>query len=135
MESPAYFAETPKWQIIDEIRWRVRTGAPWRDVPVEYAPSPTLSRWVRRWQRNGTWPAVLAVPQAHADAARKISWMVSVDSTISRAHQHAAGARRDGGGQKEPPGWVASEPDDHGLGCSRGGWTTKTHLGRVRSRP
>ncbi|MFI1676412.1 hypothetical protein [Streptomyces sp. NPDC020607] len=30
--------------------------------------------------------------------------------------------------QKEPPGGVAVEPDDHGLGRSRGGLTTKLHL-------
>lgn len=30
--------------------------------------------------------------------------------------------------QKEPPGGVATEPDDHGLGRSRGGLTTKLHL-------
>lgn len=30
--------------------------------------------------------------------------------------------------QKEPPGGVAVEPDDHGLGRSRGGLTTKPHL-------
>jgi len=40
-----------------------------------------LYRWFRRWQRDGTWAAVLAVLQAHADAAWKISWMVSMDST------------------------------------------------------
>lgn len=58
-----------------------------------------------------------------------ITWDVSVDSTIARAHQHAAGARRDGQAQKEPPGGVGEpEPPDHGLGRSRGGWTTKLHL-------
>jgi hypothetical protein len=41
-------------------------------------------------------------------------WTVSVDSTISRAHQHAAGARRDGETQKEPPGGRQAEPADHG---------------------
>ncbi|WUX57263.1 transposase [Streptomyces niveus] len=51
-----------------------------------------------------------------------------MDSTICRAHQHAAGARRDGQTQKEPPGGHQDEPDDHGLGRSRGGWTTKIHL-------
>jgi transposase len=52
-----------------------------------------------------------------------------VDSTINRAHQHAAGARTRGDAQKEPPGGVGeSEPDDHALGRSRGGWTTKLHL-------
>ncbi|WP_203756879.1 IS5 family transposase, partial [Actinoplanes cyaneus] len=30
--------------------------------------------------------------------------------------------------QKEPPGGVHTEPDDHALGRSRGGLTTKTHL-------
>jgi transposase len=121
----------PRWtkrQIIDGIRWRVRTGSPWRDVPAEYPPWPTLYRWFRCWQREGAWTAILSVLQAQADAAGKIGWTVSVDSTISRAHQHAAGARRDARGQKQPPGGVGTEPDDHGLGRSRGGWTTKTHL-------
>lgn len=30
--------------------------------------------------------------------------------------------------QAEPPGGTADEPDDHGLGRSRGGFTTKVHL-------
>ena len=52
----------------------------------------------------------------------KLSWQVSVDSTTSRAHVHAAGARRDS------VDLVAGEPDHHALGRSRGGWSTKTHL-------
>jgi hypothetical protein len=78
--------------------------------------------------------SVLAALQTAADAAGKIGWTVSVDSTVSRAHQHAAGARRDGHLQKEPPGGVATEPDDHGLGRSRGGFTTKTHLACEQGR-
>jgi transposase len=127
----------PRWtrrQILDGIRWRVRTGAPWRDVPTVYPPWQTLYRWFRRWQREGTWAAILARLQARADAAGLIGWTVSVDSTISRAHQHAAGARRDGDAQKEPPDGVQAEPGDHGLGRSRGGWTTKTHLACEQGR-
>ncbi|MCW3820929.1 transposase, partial [Micromonospora sp. DR5-3] len=48
----------PKWekrQLIDGIRWRIRIGAPWRDVPAEYAPWPTVYGLFRRWQRDGTW--------------------------------------------------------------------------------
>ncbi|WP_405959359.1 IS5 family transposase [Streptomyces sp. NBC_00868] len=30
--------------------------------------------------------------------------------------------------QKEPPGGIATEPEDHGLGRSRGGLSTKLHL-------
>ena len=53
---------------------------------------------------------------------------VPVDSTVARAHQHAAGARKRGDLQAEPPGGVQDEPADHGLGRSRGGLTTKVHL-------
>ncbi|MFB6514158.1 hypothetical protein ACFCW4_06840 [Streptomyces virginiae] len=51
-------------------------------------------------------------------------WDLSVDSTVCRAHLHAAGARKQGDLQKEPPGGVFTEPRDHGLGRSRGGFTT-----------
>jgi hypothetical protein len=63
-----------------------------------------------------------------ADAAGRIVWDVSVDSTIARAHQHAAGARQNPDAQTEPPGGVSAEPADHALGRSRGGLTTKLHL-------
>ncbi|TDU73502.1 DDE family transposase [Streptomyces sp. KS 21] len=66
--------------------------------------------------------------QSLADAKGAITWDLTVDSTVSRAHQHAAGARRQGDLQKEPPGGVFAEPGDHGLGRSRGGFTTKLHL-------
>jgi transposase len=127
----------PKWskrQIIDGIRWRVRTGTPWRDVPEAYPPWQTLYDWFRRWQRDGTWAKILAELQADADAAGRIDWAVSVDSTVSRAHQHAAGARRAGHLQKEPPGGLQTEPADHGLGRSRGGLTSKTHLACEQGR-
>ncbi|GAB3862197.1 IS5 family transposase [Dactylosporangium cerinum] len=121
----------PKWdrrQLSNGMRWRIRVGAPWRDVPAEYAPWQTIYGLFRRWQRDGTWDTVLAAAQATADAAGRIDWGVSVDSTTSRAHQHAAGARHNGHLQKEPPGGVHDEPADHALGRSRGGLTTKTHL-------
>jgi hypothetical protein len=47
---------------------------------------------------------------------------------VARAHQHAAGARRRGDLQAEPPGGVADEPAVQGLGRSRDGLTTKVHL-------
>ena len=115
-------------QLINGIRWRVRTGSPWRDVPACYGPWQTVYGLFRRWQRDGTWDQVLASLQAAADAAGRICWQVSVDSTVCRAHQHAAGARRDGGTQREPPGGRKAEPGDHGLGRSRGGFSTKVHL-------
>src|SRR5438270_11022015 len=103
---------------VDGIRWRVRTGAPWRDVPDCYGHWRSVYGLYRRWQRDGTWARILTGLQGQADAVGLITWDVSVDSTIARAHQHAAGARRRPDAQVEPPG---DEPDDHGLGRSRGG--------------
>ncbi|MFD3473007.1 IS5 family transposase [Streptomyces sp. NPDC058682] len=117
-----------RWQLIDGIRFRVRTGIPWRDVPTEYGPWGRVYDLFRRWQRDGTWQWIFAALQARADAKDLITWDINVDSTVCRAHQHAAGARKRGNLQKEPPGGVASEPADHGLGRSRGGLTTKLHL-------
>ncbi|MEU1557435.1 IS5 family transposase [Streptomyces scabiei] len=114
-------------QLVDGIRWRARTGAPWRDIPERYGPWDRVYDLFRRWQRNGTWKRILEQLQAEADAKGLITWDVSVDSTIARAHQHAAGARKRDL-QKEPPGGVDVEPDDHGLGRSRGGLTTKLHM-------
>jgi transposase len=127
-KKPGRPPERTKRQLIDGIRWRTRTGAPWRDVPPAYGPWQTVYGLFRRWQRNGTWRAILTALQGRADAAGLITWDVSVDSTVARAHQHAAGARRRGDLQAEPPGGIEAEPADHGLGRSRGGLTTKVHL-------
>ncbi|MFE9468227.1 IS5 family transposase [Streptomyces virginiae] len=118
----------PRRQLIDGIRFRFRTGVPWRDVPVEYGPWNRVYDVFRRWQRNGTWHRILTLLQSLADAKGAITWDLSVDSTVCRAHRHAAGARKQGDLQKEPPGGIVTELHDHGLGRSRGGFTTKLHL-------
>lgn len=89
-------AKWSKRQLIDGIRWRVRVGAPWRDVPAWYGPWPTVYDLFRRWQRAGIWAQIVAGLQARADAAGVITWDVSVDSTVARVHQHAAGAVKRG---------------------------------------
>lgn len=123
-----------KWtkrQLIDGIRWRARTGAPWRDVPARYGTWQRVYGLFRAWQRAGVWAQILSRLQGLAEAKSLITWDVSVDSTIARAHQHAAGARRHPDRQKEPAG---EEPADHGLGRSRGGLTTKLHLACEQGR-
>ncbi|WP_412075585.1 transposase [Streptomyces xanthophaeus] len=42
-------------RLIDGVRWRVRTGVPWRDLPCEYGPWRTVYGLFRRWQREGVW--------------------------------------------------------------------------------
>jgi transposase len=96
---PAKPGRPPKWtkrQLIDGIRWRTRVGSPWRDVPDRYGPWQNVHGLFRRWQRDGTWTRILTGLHAPADAAGLITWDVSVDTTITRAHQHTAGARKMG---------------------------------------
>ncbi|WP_406460536.1 transposase [Streptomyces sp. NBC_01622] len=97
--------------LIDGIRWRTRTGAPWRDVPERYGPWDRAYHLFRRWQRDGTWARIVTRLQAEvarADAQGLIMWEVSVDSTIAQAHQHAAGACKKGQSRRNRP--AASTP-------------------------
>ncbi|MFF3878333.1 IS5 family transposase [Streptomyces sp. NPDC001978] len=89
----------PTWarrQLIDGIRFRVRTGVPWRDLPAEYGPWGWVYDLFRRWQRDGTWRRIFTALQARADARELITWdiSVSVDSTVCRAHNPVAGPRK-----------------------------------------
>lgn len=91
--------------MVEAICWRLRTGAPWRDLPERFGPWQTV--WTRfdRWSADGTWALLLKAAQQHADEADELGWDVSVDSSIVRTHQHAAGARKavpnDTGGPNE----------------------------------
>lgn len=96
----------PTWsrrQLIDGIRFRVRTGIPWRDMPAEYGPWGRAYDLFRRWQRDGTWQRIFTVLQAQAGAKDLITWDLNVDSTVVRAHQHAAGARKGGTCRRSRP--------------------------------
>ncbi|MGM9337641.1 IS5 family transposase [Streptomyces murinus] len=140
-------------QVIDGILHRVRTGVQWRDLPERFGPWKTVYERHRQWSADGTWERLLQQVQAEADAAGELEWDISVDSTIVRAHQHAAGARNrsaanyllKGGRASRTPGRDAVAESrrppggggagSEGLGRSRGGFTTKLHLsadGRCR---
>lgn len=83
-------------RVLNGIVWKFRTGTAWRDVPEWYGPWATLHTRFRRWAADGTFERMLHAARSRADAAGDIDWPVSVDSTIVRAHQHAAGARKRG---------------------------------------
>jgi transposase len=69
----------------------MRTG-----VPERYGPWKTCYERYRRWAADGTWARVKQRVVARAEANGDIDWDAQVDSTIVRAHQHGAGARRGG---------------------------------------
>jgi transposase len=106
---------------LEAIAWKYRTCSPWRDLPDELGSCKTAHKRLIRWAVDGTWERILAAVLAAADKSDDIGWTVSVDSTVCRAHQHAAGARKTGTSDR-------AEPNDHGLGRSRGGLSTKVHL-------
>ncbi|MFI2415739.1 IS5 family transposase [Streptomyces sp. NPDC018947] len=108
-------------QVVNGMVYKIRTGISWRDLPERYGPWQTVYTRFRRYAIDGVFTRALQQIQARADAAGDIDWLVQIDSTIVRAHQHAAATGRKGGD-------TGDEPDDHALGRSRGGLTTKVHL-------
>jgi len=75
------------------VLWWRRTGVPWRELPVEFGSWKTVFNRFDRWAKRGKWKDLLDALQTDRDD----EWH-SVDSTIHRAHQHAAGAK--GGKQR-----------------------------------
>lgn len=89
-------------RIVNGILWILRTGAPWEDLPERYGTRGTVSSRYYRWRRAGVWDRIFAALQQQADADGTLDWTIHfVDSTIVRAHQHAAGAKK--GIQKRKP--------------------------------
>ncbi|RHW29040.1 IS5 family transposase [Nocardioides immobilis] len=85
-------------QVVEAVIYRFRTGIAWRDLPASFGPWQTACKRHHRFSTDGTWDKIHARLLAEADADGEIEWMVSVDSTINRAHQHATNATR-----TEPP--------------------------------
>lgn len=100
-------------RIIDGILWIARTGAPWNDLPSRYGPVGTVSSRFYRWRQAGIWQRLLEALQARADRQGRVDWTLHfVDSTIVRAHQHAAGAHKAGG---EKGGSATRRSADHAV--------------------
>ncbi|WP_238010774.1 IS5 family transposase [Dactylosporangium sp. AC04546] len=132
-----------RWQdhrtVISGILFRERTGIPWRDLPARFGNWKTVYQRKRRWALDGTWQRIAERLRLDADLDDGDDWTLGIDSSVVRAHQHAAGARH-----QPPAGPVktvtatipeqAAEPE--ALGRSRGGFSTKLHLAADRrSRP
>src|SRR4051794_21198419 len=73
---------------IDAVLWIAKTGAPWRDLPERFGNFNSVWRRFDRWARKGRWQKIF---QHFQD--EDLEWLV-LDSTIIRAHPHAAGAKK-----------------------------------------
>ena len=108
--------------VINAILWILHTGAPWRDLPRDtYGPWQTAYERFNRWSKDGTWVRIIEALQMRLDEKGKIDWnLFCVDGSSIRASRDAAGA--------SPTDGTATEPPDHALGFSRGGFGSKIHL-------
>lgn len=73
---------------IEAVLWWRRTGVPWRDLPTEFGRWKTVFNRFDRWSKKGKWDRLFAALRTDVDG----EWH-SLDSTINRAHQHAAGGK------------------------------------------
>jgi len=73
---------------VDAVLWLVRAGAPWRDLPEQFGKWNSVFQRFRRWAKKGDWERIFNALIENPDFEYLI-----IDSTIVRAHQHAAGAK------------------------------------------
>lgn len=86
-----------------------KTSVPWRDLPSSFGKWDTAYHRFNAWCEKGRWQRIFEALQDP-----DLEWMM-IDSTVIRAHQHAAGLNTGG--------------NDEDLGRSRGGFGTKIHAG------
>jgi transposase len=82
---------------INAVLWIAKTGAPWRDLPERFGPWGSVWKRFDRWAKKGVWERVFEALQDP-----DLEWMI-IDSTVVRAHQHAAGKK---GGKPVKPSAV-----------------------------
>lgn len=92
-------------RFIDALVWMARSGARWRDLPQRFGPYQTVKRRYYRWIENGTIETIFQALASEAD----FEWL-QIDTTVIRAHKHAAGAplKR---GMLHPRDWVVPGAD------------------------
>jgi len=75
-------------RFVNAVLWMARTGSPWRDLPERFGNWNSVYVRFNRWSRAGVWEDLFEELQ---DPDLKT---LIVDSTMVRAHHHAAGAKK-----------------------------------------
>ncbi len=103
-----------------------RTGAPWRDLPERFGPWGSAWKRFDRWGAKGVWERVFEALQGP-----DLEWIV-LDSTVVRAHQHAAGAVKKGAPTR--PSAAPGAGSGPGSTSSSTPWATRSNSSRRRAR-
>ena len=89
---------------LEAVLWRVRTGAPWRDLPGGFGKWNSVFQRFRRWVKGGVFERVFTCLSGEPDFEYAL-----IDGTIVTAHQKASGAR----GDPSPGHWAFARRPDH----------------------
>ena len=89
---------------VEAILYLTRTGIPWRDLPACFGDWNAVYQRFRRWEKLGIWSTLFQQIPEDLGAVKELLF----DSTIIRAHAHAAGASAKKGGKRRRP-WAAVE--------------------------
>lgn len=112
----------PDRQVINGMVYKIRTGISWRDLPERYGPWQTVYTRFRRYALDG----VFTQPCSRSKLVRTRS---ATSTGSSRSTPPSSAPTRMPPPSAEKGRQRQDEPDDHALGRSRGGLTTKIHLG------
>ena len=88
---------------VDAVLYRYRAGIPWRDLPERFGDFRVVHLRHSRWSRTGVWQRLFAALAQDPD-----NEYASIDSTIVRAHQHSAGAKKGGPKKATRPSGAAA---------------------------
>ena len=72
---------------INAVLWIAKTGAPWRDLPERFGLRNSVWKRFDRWSLKGVWRQIFEALQEP-----DLRYLI-LDSTVVRAHQHAAGKK------------------------------------------
>jgi transposase len=97
-------------EVIGAIAYKFQTGTQWMYLPERYGNWRGVRNRLRRWVADGTRERVFTALMTQADEEDDLDRVMSVDSTIVRSHQHAAGARKKGPRQASRPVMPSAAP-------------------------
>lgn len=95
--------------VFEAIFWILDSGAKWRYLPEKFGNWNSIYHKFRKWYDEGVFEKIL---RSLVDSCRKF-YLVEMDSTFCKVHQHAAGARK--------------ILENQNIRISRDGRTTKIH--------